>query len=240
MERRSRRSVDGPESVQATAKSDESRGSSSRGRLLRDFTQDVLFAFRALRRQPGFVAAALLTLTLGIGANVAMFSVVNLALFRALPFAEADRLVLGRTQWPGGNIGWTVSAPDYYDVHDQATSFASLEAMTPFTRDFTVTGGGEPERISGAWVSAGLFRALGVAPLVGREFRDEEGEPGGERVVILSHDFWQRRFGGDPGVIGSAVTIEGGPQTVVGVMPAGFEFVANVDAWAPMVRGEAF
>jgi putative ABC transport system permease protein len=149
-------------------------------------------------------------------------------------------LVLGRTQWPGGSIGWTVSAPDYYDVRDQSRSFASLEALTPFTRDFTVTGGGEPERVSGAWVSPGLFRALGVAPLVGREFRDEEGEPGGERVVMLSHDFWQRRYGGDPGIVGSAITVEGAPMTVVGVMPAGFEFVVNVDAWAPMVRGEAF
>jgi putative ABC transport system permease protein len=195
---------------------------------------------RALKRQPGFVTAALLTLALGIGANVAMFSVVNLALFRALPFAESDRLVLGRTQWPGRGIGWTVSAPDYYDVLEQSTSFESLEAITPFTRDFTVTGGGEPERISGAWISPGLFRTLGVAPLVGREFRDEEGEPGGERVVILSHDFWQRRFGGDRGVIGSALTVDGAPQTVVGVMPAEFEFVVNVDAWAPMVRGEAF
>jgi hypothetical protein len=195
---------------------------------------------RALRRQPGFVVAALLTLALGIGANVAMFSVVNLALFRALPFADADRLVLGRTQWPGGSIGWTVSAPDYYDVREQSTSFESLETLTPFTRDFTVTGGGEPERIAGAWVSPGLFRTLGVSPLVGREFRAEEGEPGGERVVILSHDFWQRRFGGDAGVIGSAMNVEGAPMTVVGVMPAGFEFVVNVDAWAPMVRGEAF
>jgi len=214
--------------------------SSPRAPLVRDFAQDVRFALRALRRQPGFVVAALLTLALGIGANVVMFSVVNLALFRALPFADSDRLVLGRTQWPGGNIGWTVSAPDYYDVRDQSRSFESLEALTPFTRDFTVTGGGEPERIAGAWVSPGLFRTLGVSPLVGREFRPEEGEPGGERVVILSHDFWQRRYGGDAGVIGSAMNVEGAPMTVVGVMPAGFEFVVNVDAWAPMVRGEAF
>lgn len=234
------RRVDRHGSTQSTAGSGEGYRSSKRRPLLSDFVQDVGFALRALRRQPGFVAAAVLTLALGIGANVAMFGVVNLALFRALPFADADRLVLGRTRWPGGGIGWTVSAPDYYDVQDQSTSFESLEALTPFTRDFTITGGGDPERISGAWASPGLFRALGVAPLIGRGFRDEEGEPGGEQVVILSHDFWQRRFGGDPGIVGSAVTIEGYPQTVVGVMPAGFEFVVNVDAWAPMVRGEAF
>jgi putative ABC transport system permease protein len=201
--------------------------------------QDLRFSFRSLRRQPGFVLAAVLTLGLGIGANVAMFSVVNLAMFRALPYPEPDRLVLGRTMWPGGNIGWTVSAPDYYDVRDQATSFESLAAATPFTRDFTITGGGEAERISGAWISPGFFRTLGVAPQLGREFLMEESETG-ERVLILSHELWQRRFGGDPGVIGSTVLIEGAPQTVVGVMPAGFEFGEEVDAWAPMVEGEAF
>ena len=202
--------------------------------------QDLRFAFRSLRKHPGFVLAALLTLGLGIGANVAMFSVVNLAIFRALPYPEPDRLVLGRTMWPGGNVGMTVSAPDYYDVRDQSTSFESLAAMTPFARDFTVTGSGEAERISAAWISPGLFRTLGVAPQLGREFLPEESEPGGERVLILSHEVWQSRFNGDPGIIGSAITVEGAPQTVVGVMSAGFEFVVEVDAWAPMVEGEVF
>ncbi len=202
--------------------------------------QDVRFTFRSLRKQPGFVLAALLTLGLGIGANVAMFSVLNLAIFRALPYPEPERLVLGRTMWPGGFIGWTVSAPDYIDVRDQATSFEALAAMTPFSRDFTVTGGGEAERISGLWVTAGFFHTLGVSPYLGREFLPEESEPGGERVVVLSYEFWQRRFSGDPGILGSAISIEGSPQTVVGVMPPGFEFVEEVDVWAPMVRGEAF
>ncbi|NIR42456.1 MAG: ABC transporter permease [Gemmatimonadetes bacterium] len=202
--------------------------------------QDVRFAFRSLRKQPGLVLAALFTLGLGIGANVAMFSVLNLALFQALPYPEAERLVLGRTQWPDGGISWTVSAPDYYDVRDQATSFESLAALTPFARDFTLTGGGDAERISAAWISPGCFRTLGVSPLLGREFLPEESEPGGERVIMLSHELWQRRFSGDPGIIGSTVSIEGSPQTVVGVMPAEFEFVADVDAWAPMVRGVMF
>ncbi|UCC71010.1 MAG: ABC transporter permease [Gemmatimonadota bacterium] len=209
-------------------------------RLADDVAQDVRFAFRSLAKQQGFVMAALLTLGLGIGANVAMFSVVNLALFQALPFPDSDRLVLGRTLWPGGSIGWTVSAPDYYDVRDEASSFASLAAITPFGNQFTVTGGGEPERITGAWISPGFFHALGVLPQLGREFLAEEGEPGGERVVMLSHEFWQRRFGGDPGVIGSAVVVDGTPQTIVGVGPSDFEFVVDADAWAPMVRGEAY
>ncbi len=201
--------------------------------------QDARFALRSLKQQPLFVLAALLTLGLGIGANVAMFSVVNLALFRALPYPEADRLVLGRTRWPGGGIGNTVSAPDYYDVRDQATSFQSLSAITPFTRDFTLTGG-EAERVRGAWVSPGFFHTLGVAPERGREFRLEESEPGGPQVVLLSHGLWQRRFGGNPGIIGTTLTLDGQPRTVVGVMPAGFRFVVDADLWVPMVRGQAF
>ncbi len=217
----------------------ERRADSGAG-VLGPLQQDVRFAFRSLRKQPGLVAAALLTLSLGIGANVAVFSVVNVAMFRALPYLEPDRLVLGRTQWPRGGIGWTVSAPDYYDVRDQATSFESLSAITPFTRDITITGAGEPERARVAWLSPGFFRTLGVTPALGREFLPAETEPGGARVVLLSHALWQRRFGGDPRVVGTTMTVDGEPQTVVGVMPAGFAFVADADVWAPMVRGEMF
>jgi putative ABC transport system permease protein len=217
-----------------------SRRRSPAERAIGPLWQDVRFAFRSLGKQPGFVLAALLTLGLGIGANVAVFSVVNLAVFRALPYPGADRLVVGRTLWPRGGIGWTVSAPDYYDVRDQATSFESLSAITPFTRDFTLTGAGDAERVSGAWISPGLFRTLGVSPERGREFVPRESEPGGDRIVMLSHALWQRRFGGDPRIIGTTVTVDGAPQTVVGVMPAGFEFVVDVDVWEPMVRGEAF
>ncbi|MEJ2677576.1 MAG: hypothetical protein P8174_00710 [Gemmatimonadota bacterium] len=121
-----------------------------RPRPLADFAQDIRIAFRSLARQPGFLLAALLTLGVGIGANVAMFSVANLALFRALPYPHADRLVLGRTSWPGGRIGWTVSAPDYYDVRDQAKSFSAIGALTPFSYDVTVTGGGDAGRTPSA------------------------------------------------------------------------------------------
>lgn len=149
---------------------------------------DLSFALRSLTKRPGFTIAALLTLALGIGATVAMFSVANLALFRALPYPDADRLVLGRTSWPGGGIGWTVSAPDYYDVRQQASSFHALAAITPFTREVTITGDGDPRRAAVAWISPGFLRALGVAPLIGREFLTQEGRPGADPVVILSHD----------------------------------------------------
>ncbi|MEJ2185753.1 MAG: ABC transporter permease [Gemmatimonadota bacterium] len=205
-----------------------------------DLVQDIRFAFRSLARQPGFVLAAVLTLGVGIGANVAMFSVANLALFRALPYPHSDRLVLGRTSWPGGGVGWTVSAPDYYDVRDQAKSFSAIGAMTPFTYDVTVTGGGEAERVPLDWVSPGFFRTLGAPPLMGREFTPREGEPGAAPTVMVSYGFWQRRLGGRPDVVGSTVTVNGMPQTVVGVMPKGFAFQADAQIWAPMVRGESF
>jgi putative ABC transport system permease protein len=214
----------------------EARGTA----LLDTGRQDLRYALRSIAAKPGFAAAVVLTLALGIGANVAMFSVANLAMFRALPYPEPDRLVLGRTLWPGGGIGWTVSAPDYYDVRDQATSFQSLSAITPFTRDATITGAGEPERARIAWVSPGFFRTLGLPPERGREFSAEESEPGGPRVIIVSHRLWLTRFGADPRLLGSTVTVEGMPRTVVGIMPAGFQFVADADVWVPMVRGEMF
>lgn len=207
---------------------------------LEQLALDLRLAIRSLGKRPGFAAAALLTLALGIGANVAMFSVANLAVFRALPYPDSERLVLGRTSWPGGGIGWTVSAPDYYDVREQARSFQSLAAITPFTRDVTITGDADPQRVSVAWASPGFFRTLGVAPLLGREFLPEEGEPGAAPVVVLGHGLWQARLGGDRDAVGSALIIDGTPLTVVGVMPADFEFIADAELWIPMVRGEAF
>jgi putative ABC transport system permease protein len=208
--------------------------------LLDGLAHDLRLACRSLLQQPGFLIAALATLGVGIGANVAMFGVANLALFRPLPYRDADQLLLGRTSWPQGGIGWTVSAPDYYDVRDQARSFQAIGAMTPFTRDVTLTGGREAERVPLAWVSPGFFRALGVPPLMGREFLPEEGEPDGPRVAVVSHGFWQQRLGGRPDVLGSPVVLNGTPMTVVGVMPAGFAFRTTAEIWIPMVRGQAF
>lgn len=202
--------------------------------------QDVRLSLRALARQPGFTLAALATLGIGIGANVAVFGVANLALFHPLPYRDADRLVIGRTSWPGGGIGETVSAPDYYDVRDQARSFESVGALTPFTIDVTLTGTGAARRVPLAWVSPGLFRTLGVSPILGREFRPDEGRPGGAHVVVLSYRFWQQRLGGRSDILGSAIVLDGSPRTVVGVMPAGFAFRNDAELWVPMVRGGPF
>ncbi len=209
-------------------------------RIWSELAQDVRYALRGIAARPGFAAAVVLTLALGVGANVAMFSVANLVMFRALPYPDPERLVLGRTSWPSGDIGWTVSAPDYYDVRDQATSFASLSALSPFTADFTITGRGEADRARGAWASAGFFHTLGVPPERGREFSPEESAPGAPPVVMVSHRLWLTRYGGDPRLVGSAVTVDGEPRTVVGIMRAGFQFVADADIWVPMVRGEGY
>lgn len=205
-------------------------------RVLDDFVQDVRVAARSLPRQPVFLITVLVTLAVGIGGNVAMFGVLDASLLQALPYPDADRLVLGRVTWQG-EVGNTVSAPDYYDYKEQVSAFESLAALTPFPIQSTVVGQGEPERVDGPLVSYDLFSTLGVAPLIGRHFRADEGEPGGGGVVILSHDFWQRRFGGDAEVIGRTLRVDGDPLTVVGVMPAGFRFLVDADLWKPMVRG---
>lgn len=208
--------------------------------FLEHLRQDLRFAVRSLAKRPGFTAAAVVTLAVGIGGAVAMFSVANLALFRALPYPDAEELVVGRTSWPDGGIGTTVSAPDYFDVREQASSFRAIGAVTPFTFDGTLTGGQGAERVPVAWASPGFFRVLGVAPLLGREFLPSEGEPGGSMVAIISHRLWQDRYGGRADIIGSTSMMEGMPGTVIGVLPPGFRFLEDVDIYLPMVPGEAF
>jgi putative ABC transport system permease protein len=183
------------------------------------------------------LVAALLTLGLGIGATVAMFGVLNLALFRALPYPDADRLVVGRTIWPNGTIGNMVSAYDFFDVREGVSSFESLATITPFTRDATITGVDEPERVPAAYVGPGLFRTLGVPLQLGREFNAEEGEPGAAPTILISGRYWRTRLGADPSIVGSTLTINGSPFTVVGVTRPGFRFVVDADLLAPMVRG---
>jgi putative ABC transport system permease protein len=193
-------------------------------------------ALRAFANQPAFVATILLTLGLAIGGNVAMFAVLDASLFRALPYADPGRLVMGRVTYDG-DLGNTVSAPDYLDVRDRAASFSSLAAFTPFSIEATVTGGGAPERVRAPYASWNLFRTLGVEPAAGRSFRPAEEGPGGADVVVLSWGYWQARFAGDPGVVGSAINLDGAPVTVVGVLPESFRFSLGADVWRLLVRG---
>jgi len=203
-----------------------------------DLGLDVRFAVRAISRTPGFSLAVLLTLALGIGATTAMFSVLDAALGRALPFRDPDRLVLGRATF-NGNVNPWVSFPDYMDYRDQVGSLESLATVGGGSSTVTVTGTGEPRQAALTFITANLFETLGVRPQLGRSFSMEELPQGGGGEVVLSHAFWQQWFGGSPEVVGRTLVVDGGPLTVVGVMPAGFRFLYDTDLWVPPWPGNS-
>ena len=192
--------------------------SGNRGGGPSDFGSDVRFGVRALRRTPGFTLAALATLALGIGATTAMFSVVDVALRQGLPYPDADELVMGRATF-NGNVNPWVAYPDYMDYRDQARSLESLATIGGRTTLVTITGAGEAEQASYIFVTGNLFETLGVRPILGGTFSIEELPESGGGEVVISHDFWQRRFGGAPDVLGRTLVADGNPLTVMGVMP---------------------
>jgi len=204
------------------------------GRILEDFARDVRFAFRSLAKSPGFTTVVLLTLALGIGANTAIFSVVNAVLLRPLPFAAPDRLV-SVVSTRRGNVPDNASYPDFADWRAQSHAFSQMAAYD--TDNFTLTGRGEALHIQGAVVSADLFSLLGVRPALGRTFRPDEDKlpaANGAFAIILSHPLWRDHFGSDPGIVGRTIEIDDRNFTVVGVMPAGFQFPIQgepVDFW---------
>ncbi len=200
------------------------------------FIQDVVFAKRTLTRSPLFTVAAVATLAVGIGANVAMFSVADAALLRSLPYPSPERLVYGRATF-GDRVNSTVSYPDYIDYRDRSDAFESLALIRSGLQWFPITGLAEPERVSGNWVTVDFFAALGVDPQLGRQFSASEAEPVAPDVVLLSHGYWQRRFGGSPDVVGRTISVEGYPTTIVGVMPADFRFRYDTEIWLPIREG---
>ncbi len=202
-----------------------------RFRCLEDLWQDLRYGARMLLKNPGFTLVAVLTLALGIGANTAIFSVVNAVLLRPLPYANPDRLVAA-SPYRNATDGYTVLSPDFLNWRAQSQSFERIAAYTSGTAD--LTGSGEPERLTAGLVSAELFSTLGVTPALGRGFTAAEDQPNGAPVVILSHGLWQRRFGGDPQLIGRAITLDGQSRTVIGVTPPGFQFPAELDVWLPL------
>ncbi|HEX2188842.1 MAG TPA: ABC transporter permease [Longimicrobiaceae bacterium] len=198
---------------------------------------DLRHAFRSLRRSPGFTLVAVLTLALGIGANASIFSVVNAVLLRPLPYPEPERLVRLLTE-EGGERGPNVTPPDFLDVESRSRVFSAVAAYGHGTA--ALSGDGEPLRLATARTSAGFFRTLGVAPALGRGFLPGDNLPGSEPVVVLGHGLWTQRFGGDPAVVGRRVVLDGRPTTVVGVMPAGFDYPAGREAWTPLEYSEGF
>jgi len=191
-------------------------------------------ALRSLLRQPGFTATIVLTLGLAVGVNTVIFSVVNAVLLRPLPYPEPDRLVRIDTQYFSFKQERNaVSRPEYMELRRDARSFQSLAAWTDGTSTFGDLA--RPVRVSAAYTTAGLAETMGVRPALGRYFNTEEDVPGDPRAVVLAHDLWQRAFGADPQVIGRRVMMDGYTVTVVGVMPAGFDFPdAETEAWVPL------
>jgi len=203
--------------------------------------QDLRYGARILLKNPGFTLMAVLTLALGIGANTAIFSVVNGVLLKPLPYREPERLIRvferSRTQ-----PKFPVARGNFRDYREQNTTLAGLALYT--RRDVELSQDDKPERLAALGVTAGFFDLLGVRPLLGREFGREDEAPNNSSVVILSHALWQRRFNGDPGIVGRTVTLSGRPFTVVGVMPPGVQHVGGdyrsmphgetVDLWGPL------
>jgi putative ABC transport system permease protein len=199
--------------------------------------QDLRYAVRSLLRSPGFTLAAVATLALGIGANTAVYSLVRGVLFRALPFPAPERLVAVSETYPARSItAMVASPPNFLDWKSQSRSFAALGAYT--TTDVALAEGAEPERLRATAVTAGFFEALSVAPLHGRVFAAGAFVPGGDRVAVVSHAVWQRRFGGDPTLPGKSIRLDGESYRVAGIMPAGFRFPEDgPDLWVPLAFG---
>ena len=210
--------------------------------------QDLRYGLRQLRKSPGFTAIAVITLALGIGANSAIFSVVNGILLRPLPFHNADQLmavwhVPPQKSFPG-MTRFAVSAANYIDWHNQNHVF---EKMTIFSyHPFTFTGGDKPEQVDASSVSGDFFSTLGVQPMIGRGFTLDEDQPGHSNVVLLSHRFWQDHFASNRDIVGRYITLDGASFLVAGVMPTSFRLPDYAEMWTPMawtdqeksIRGE--
>lgn len=215
----------------------EARGTS----MIENMVQDVRYALRQLRANPGFAAVMILTLGLAIGANSAIFSVVECVLLRPLPYPQSSRLAylyLSSREYPK----FPLNPWDFHDYRERSRSFASMAAMT--RGDLQLSGGSErPVMLHGMRITAGYFAVLGLEPQLGHEFDRKAEVPGNQYQVILSHRLWESRFGGSPSIVGQSITLNSHPYTVVGVMPAGTEhpgnsyhalaYGADVDVWWP-------
>ncbi len=199
--------------------------------------KDLRYAIRMLVRKPGFTAVAVLTLALGIGANTAIFSVVNGVLLRPLPFQDPNRIA---TFWQSNALGGLqredVSPANFLDWRDQNQSCTEMAAARPFS--YSLSGGEEPEAFRAWQVTTGFFEILGVNVLHGRTFLRDEYSAGNETVVVIGHGLWQRRFGSDPNLVGQKLLLNGRPHTVAGIMPPGFEFGSEREIWSPWVVAE--
>ncbi|MEO8025310.1 MAG: ABC transporter permease, partial [Bryobacteraceae bacterium] len=191
---------------------------------------DIRYAIRSLFKNPGFTLLAVLVLGLGIGANSAIFSVINAVILQPLPYKQPDRIVNIANLWrsaTGRSI--TVSAPDYHDWEAQATAFETMAYY--IGGETSILAGAQPDYAAVYRVTPGFFRVMGAEPALGRLFNDEEQKPSGPLAAVISYGFWQRNFAGNPKVLGKTVKTQDRIFTIVGVMPAGFQYPGKTDVW---------
>jgi putative ABC transport system permease protein len=215
--------------------------------------QDIRYGVRTLIKTPGFTAVAIIVLALGIGANTAIFTVVNALLLRPLPYPGSNQLVMLWETNPRFQIGidtLPVTPGTFMDWREQNNVFEYVSALG--VGRLNLTGAGEPERISAASVSSNFFRLMGIEPKLGRAFRDDEDKPGADKVVLISHSLWQRRFASEPAVLGKKMTLDGESYTIIGVAPESFQFpranelpyfvgvAIQTELWQPMILGDEF
>ncbi|MCI0490833.1 MAG: ABC transporter permease [Blastocatellia bacterium] len=197
--------------------------------------QDLRYAIRMLIKKPGYTAVALVALVIGIGANTAIFSVVNAVLLRPLPYADPDRLVVVYSAEQRGERSLSVCYPDFLDWRDQNSSFEKLAAVG--AENFILTGTGEAERIRGELVSAEYFDMLGIPAVMGRTFLPEENLTSNSApVAVVGYNFWRNRFGAAPDLLGKTLKLNDTPYTVIGILPEGFDgFTGDAEIWVPMM-----
>jgi putative ABC transport system permease protein len=199
------------------------------GGFMESVWQDLRYSGRMLLKHPGFTLVAVLTLSLGIGANTAIFSIVNAVLLRPFPYQAPEQLVTLGEFTPRGSVSY----PNFVDWRAQSTLFESISAVRA-NESYNFTGAGEPERLQGRLVSAGFFSLLGTKPVLGRDFVAEDDRAGANPAVVLSYPFWSRRFGNDPGVIGKQIALNNLSYTVVGVTPQNFQYGLDADVSIPI------
>src|SRR5689334_22312393 len=196
--------------------------------------KDIRYGCRGLLKRPGFTAIALVALALGIGANTAIFSLVNAVVIRPLPFPEPDRLV-----WMWGNIRSggnhaSVAPLDFVDFRAQNKTFEQFAASITIPIPVNLTGSGDPERLMASAITGNYFDAFGVAPALGRGFSLENEKTGNDQVTVLSHSFWQKHFAGDPQIVNKTIILDSKPYQVIGVMPAGLSLPQAAELWVPL------
>lgn len=213
-------------------------GAEGSSNMIANIWQDVRYGMRALRKSPGFTLVAVLLLAIGIGANTAIFGIVNSVLLRPLPYRDSDRIMtLWQNNVKSGVARNDVSPANFLDWKQQSTSFESMAGIEPF--GFSMIGSGEPEQFRVWLVTSGFFEIMGSEALHGRTFTADEYQQGNNQVVVISYGLWQRRFGGDRNLVNQKLTLNGRPYTVVGIMPAAFQFPLEREIWSPRVIRES-